>query len=146
MLAQNQDNVPEWSDMSINGLMFLWASNGCKSNYHNVHDYDGPCRSMEDGHWLSLHTVQSKKSKNKQLNYIIEFLIITFQSNTKSDMKLKSIYKVVYKQSARQNILLFLIFHISFNIIICNKFPRQENSSFILWNWHAYLLESQSNS
>jgi len=22
-LAQNQDNVPEWSDMSINGLMFL---------------------------------------------------------------------------------------------------------------------------
>ena len=46
-------------------------------------------------------------------------------------MKLKSIYIVVYKQSARQNILLFLIFHISFYIIICNKVPRQENSNFI---------------
>ena len=25
-LTQNQDNVPEWSDMSICGLLFQWAS------------------------------------------------------------------------------------------------------------------------
>ena len=25
-LAQNQDNVPEWGDMSIHGLLLQWAS------------------------------------------------------------------------------------------------------------------------
>ena len=25
-VAQNQDNVSEWGDMSINGLLFQWAS------------------------------------------------------------------------------------------------------------------------
>jgi hypothetical protein len=25
-LARNQDNVSEWSDMSIRGLLFQWAS------------------------------------------------------------------------------------------------------------------------
>ena len=26
LLARNQDNIPEWCDMSIRGLLFQWAS------------------------------------------------------------------------------------------------------------------------